>query len=61
MNAKSWSEAVRACELAVGVAHEHIVWQFEEGSLLAFLALAYLGGEIATRRRELPKTRSPFP
>ena len=43
MNAKSWSEAVRACELAVGVAREHIVWQFEEGSLLAFLALAYLG------------------
>ena len=43
MNAEGWADAVRACEHAVGVAQERNVFLFEEGSLLTFLSLAYLG------------------
>jgi class 3 adenylate cyclase/tetratricopeptide (TPR) repeat protein len=43
VNAESWEDAVRACELALSVAQERSVSLFEEGNLLTFLSLAYLG------------------
>ena len=43
MNTESWEEAVRACASSVDVAREHRAFLFEEGTLLTYLALAYLG------------------
>jgi hypothetical protein len=55
LNAERSEDAVRACELAVRVAIEHSVWQFEEGSLFTFLSFAHLGAgdrEPAARAAE---------
>ena len=52
INVERWPDAVRACELAVRVATERNVWQFDEGSLFTFLALAHLGaGDRAAAAR----------